>query len=314
MKKLTDNTSLGKLILLCNVVVLVLFIISMLFLLKFDKTNKAVIQERNHYNKLYESYVLAQHPIRQDSAEVAYYQYKLDTLQQKTAATKDERAALSESIEVTKQTLDDKQKQQQENLTSLAELEKEYAPVQDNWDQLNSDNDAAKKKFWILASLTIIAFLLKTFIFAHWGAKNNKNLQEIAPWMKDGMKPWMSYVAWFVPVYNLFKPLSFFKEVWEETDYALENAGVTSNDENKVDNSNLYMAIWWGLLLCSVWLMNYVLYSAFFHEGALFVKTNHGSLAIFAIVLMLVCMIFETFLVLAYNKKNKQLLDNESKF
>ena len=29
MKKLTDNTSLGKIILLCNVVVMVLFIISM---------------------------------------------------------------------------------------------------------------------------------------------------------------------------------------------------------------------------------------------------------------------------------------------
>ena len=44
MKKLTDNTGLGKVILLCNVVVLVLFIISMLFLMKFDKTNSAVIQ------------------------------------------------------------------------------------------------------------------------------------------------------------------------------------------------------------------------------------------------------------------------------
>ena len=62
MKKLTDNTGLGKVILLCNVVVLVLFIISMLFLMKFDKTNTAVIQERNHYNKLYEGYVTAQHP------------------------------------------------------------------------------------------------------------------------------------------------------------------------------------------------------------------------------------------------------------
>lgn len=314
MKKLTDNTSLGKLILLCNVVVLVLFIISMIFLLKFDKTNKAVISERNHYNKLYESYVLAQHPIRQDSAEVAYYQYKLDTLQQKTAATKDERAALSESIEVTKQTLADKQKQQQDNLKNLAELEKDYAPALKNWEQLNSDNDAAKKAFWILACITIIVFLLKTLVFAHWGAKNNKNLHEIAPWMKDGMKPWMSYVAWFAPIYNLIKPLSFFKEVWEETDYALENAGITNRDENKVDNSNLYMAIWWILLLSSVWLMNFVLFSAFFREGAFFVKTNHSSLAISAIILMLICMLFEAFLVLAYNKKNKLLLDNESKF
>jgi hypothetical protein len=314
MKKLTDNTSLGKLILLCNVVVLVLFVISMLFLLKFDKTNRAVIQERGHYNHLYETYVTAQHPLRQDSAEVAYYQYKLDTLQQKAPASKDDKKALSESIEVTKQTLADKQKQREENLAKVAELEKEYGPAKANWDELNSTNDAAKKKFWVIACITIIAFLIKTFVFAHWGAKNNKNLHEIAPWMKDGMKPWMSYVAWFVPFYNLIKPLSFFKEVWEETDYTLQNAGVISNDENKIDNSNLYMALWWGFLLCSVWLVNFVLYSAFFREGALYVKANHTSLVIVAIVIMLVAMCLETFLVLAYNKKNKQLLDNESKF
>lgn len=314
MKKLTDNTGLGKVILLCNVVVLVLFIISMLFLLKFDKTNKAVIYERNHYNSLYEGYVMAQHPLRQDSAEVAYYQYKLDTLQQKTVTNKDEKKALSETIETTKQTLAEKQKLQEEHLAQVSELEKEYNPALENWEQLNSDNESARKKFWVVAWITIIVFLLKTFVFAHWGAKNNKNLQEIAPWMKDGMKPWMSYVAWFVPFYNLIKPLSFFKEVWEETDYVMEKAGITQRDENKVDNSQLYMGIWWFMLLISVWLMNFILYSTFFREGAFFVKTNHATIAIVAIVIMIITMVYEASLVLQYNKKNKQLLDNESKF
>ncbi len=314
MKKLTDNTSMGKLILLCNVVVLVLFIISMLFLMKFDKTNTAVIQERNHYNKLYEDYATAQHPLKQDSAEVAYYQYKLDTLQQKTVAGKDEKKALAESIEVTKQTLSDKKKQQADNLAKLADLEKEFAPVQQNWDQLNADNNAAKKKFWVIAWITIIAFLLKTFVFATWGARNNKNLHAIAPWMESGMKPWMSYVAWFVPIYNLIKPLSFFKEVWTETDYALENAEVTPRDENQVDNSGIYMTIWWGFLLISVWLMNFILYSTFFREGAFFTKANHGTMVIVAIVIMVITMCIETFLILQYNKKNKMLVDNESKF
>ena len=314
MKKLTDNTSLGKLILLCNVVVLVLFIISMLFLMKFDKTNSAVIQERNHYNKLYEEYAMAQHPLKQDSAEVAYYQYKLDTLQQKTAATKDEKKALSESIEVTKQTLADKQKQQADNLVKLGELEKEYGPAQQNWDQLNADNDAAKKKFWVMAWITIIAFLLKTVVFAMWGAKNNQNLHNIAPWMKDGMKPWMSYVAWFAPIYNLIKPLSFFKEVWNETDYVLEDSGITQIDENKVDNSNIYMSIWWGFLLISVWLMNFVLFNTFFREGAFYVKAGHGTMVVVAIVIMVITMCLETYLVLQYNKKNKLLVENESKF
>lgn len=314
MKKLTDNTKLGLLILLCNSVVLVLFIISMLFLMKFDKTNTAVIQERNHYNGLYESYAMAQHPLKQDSAEVAYYQYKLDTLQQKTAATKDERKALAESIEVTKQTLADKKKLQQDNLAKLAELENEFAPAQQTWDQLNADNNAAKKSFWVLAGITIFAFLLKTFVFAVWGARNNKNLHAIAPWMKDGMKPWMSYVAWFVPIYNLIKPLSFFKEVWEETDYALENVSAVERDENKVDNSGLVMSIWWGFLLVSVWLMNFVLFSTFFREGAFYTKANHGTMVVVAIVIMVICMALETLLIMKYNRKNELLLKNEDKF
>jgi hypothetical protein len=314
MKKLTDNTGLGKIILLCNVVVLVLFIISMLFLMKFDKTNKAVIQERNHYNKLYENYAMAQHPLKQDSAEVAYYQYKLDTLQQKKASTKDEQKALAESIEVTKNTLADKKKQQADNLVKVSELEKEYTPVQQNWEQLNADNDAAKKKFWVIAWITIIAFLAKTFVFAAWGAKNNENLQKIASWMKDGMKPWMSYVAWFVPIYNLIKPLSFFKEVWNESDYAMENAGIVERDTDKIDNSNIYMTIWWGFLLISVWLMNFVLFSTFFREGAFFHKAGHGSMVVIAIVIMVICMCLETFLILNYNKKNKKMLENEDKF
>lgn len=314
MKKLTDNTSLGKLILLCNVVVLILFIISMLFLMKFDKTNTAVIQERDHYNGLYESYATAQHPLRQDSAEVAYYQYKLDTLQQKTAATKDEKKALSESIEVTKQTLADKKKLQEEHIASVAKLQQEYAPAQQKWEQLNQDNDAAKKKFWVIAVLTIIAFVAKTLVFAFWGAKNNKNLRAIAPWMKNGMKPWMSYVAWFVPIYNLIKPLSFFKEVWNETDYALENVGAVARDENKVDNSNLYMSIWWGLLICSVWVMNFILFSTFFREGAFYAKASHGAMVVVAIVIMIVCILMEASLILQYNKKNKQLIENEDKF
>ena len=311
MKKLTDNTKLGKLILLCNLIVLVLFIISMLFLLKFDTTNKAVIQERKQYNEVYEAHAMSRQPLKQDSAEVAYYQYKLDTLQQKTGATKDEKKALAESIEVTKKTLADKKKIQEDNLAKVAELDMFFAPIQSKWDQLNADNDAAKKKFWTLACLTIIAFLLKTFVFAVWGAKNNKNLQNVAPWMKDGMKPWMSYVAWFVPVYNLIKPLSFFKEVWGETDYTLESVGLIKRDENKIDNSELLMSVWWGFLLLTVWLMNIVLFFTFFREGAFFSKTNHGSMVIVAIIIMVICMALETLLILKYNKKNKQLLELE---
>ena len=128
------------------------------------------------------------------------------------------------------------------------------------------------------------------------------------------MKPWISYLAWFVPIYNLIKPLSFTKEVWNESDYALENAGVVARDENKVDNSNLFMSIWWAFLLCSVWVMNFILFSTFFREGAFYYKAGHGTMVVIAIVVMVICLCLETTLILNYNKKNKQLIDNEDKF
>ena len=64
MKKITNNTMLGKLTIILNVVVLIFFIIAMLMLMKFDKTNNVVVSERNGYEKAYEEYVMAQHPLK----------------------------------------------------------------------------------------------------------------------------------------------------------------------------------------------------------------------------------------------------------
>ena len=67
------------------------------------------------------------------------------------------------------------------------------------------------------------------------------------------------------------------------------------------------MSVWWGFLLLTVWLMNIVLFFTFFREGAFFSKTNHGSMVVVAIIIMVICMALETLLILKYNKKNKQL-------
>ena len=67
-------------------------------------------------------------------------------------------------------------------------------------------------------------------------------------------------------------------------------------------------------VLVSVWLMNFILYKTFFSEGPLFLKFNHGSMTIVAIVIMVLCMLMESYLILSYNKKNKLMADNEDKF
>lgn len=314
MKKITNNTMLGKLTILLNAVVLVCFIIAMLMLMKFDKTNKVVISQRGDYEKAYEEYVMAQHPLKQDSAEVAYYQYKIDTLQQRNVTTKDEKAALAKTIEDNKAILAEKIKTREEHLAKVAELSGPYEELNAQWDEVNANNDKAKRTFWTVAILTMIVFLVKTFVLAHYGYKNSKNLHNVADWTKNGTAPYMSYVSWFVPIYNLIKPVSFINEVCEDTDYLLENKGLVPSDPDKIDNSGLYLGIWWGLLLVSVWLMNFILYKTFFSEGPLFLKFNHGTMVIVAIVIMVLCMLMETYLILNYNKKNKLMADNEDKF
>lgn len=316
MKKITDNSLWSKLTLLLNVLLLVLFVVSMLFLMKFDKTNMKVVEARPAYEKTYESYVMAQHPLKQDSAEVAYYQYKLDTLQQKLPKVdKAGKKALEESISVTKETLSQKQKTMQEHLDQVAEQEAEYIPMKEEWDTLEKDNAGTRSAFIVMAAITLAVFLCKIFTFATWNYRNSLNLHNIAHWMKDGMPAWMSYVSWIIPVYNLLKPVSFFKEIWDETDYCLEDKGVVDNIGDKgVDNSGIHIGIWWILTLCGVWLMNFILYKTFFTEGPLFLKANHGNMTVVAIVVLVLCLAEECYLLISYNKKNKLLVDNADKF
>lgn len=313
MKNITNNSRWGKLTLLLNIAVLVFFIISMLSLMKFDKTNTLVVSERPVYEKAYEDYIMAQHPLKQDSAEVAYYQYKLDTLQQKLAkAEKAAKADINDMINTTKETLGEKKKLQSQHQADLASLESEYKPINDNWNKINDDNAKSKKGFIVIAVITGLLFIVKLLLFGTYNYKNSKNIHEAAAWMKDGMPSWIAYASWFIPIYNLIKPLTFFKEIWEESEYVLERNNIVER-KNTTDNTGLHMGIWWTFLLISVWLMNIILFLTFFKEGALFVKANHSAMAIIAIIIMVIAMAEETMIILNYNKINKQMVDNADK-
>lgn len=318
MKKITDNSLWSKLTMAVNAVLVLFFVLSMVFLLKFDKTNVKVVEARPHYEKSFENFTMAQHPLKQDSAEVAYYQYKLDTLQERLAtAPKDVKKTMEESISVTKKTLSEKQKKYDDRINAIKEQKAIYVPVKAEWDELNDANAKTKSSFIVMAVITLVVFIVKLFFFATWNYKNSLNIHQAAKWMSKGMPAWMSYVGWIIPVYNLVKPLSFFKEVWQETDYILEDRNIvkipTEKKEKMVDNSELHIGIWWGLLLISVWLMNFILFKTFFAEGPLFLKANHGNVAVVAIIIMVLCIAEEINLILKYNKKNKMLAANADK-
>lgn len=315
MKKITNNSLPGKLTWLLNIFVLVFFILTMVFLMKFDKTNVKVVNDRPGFEKIQENLEMIKHPMKQNLAEVDYYQHKLDTLKLREANTKQEQKLKSEQIEVTTKTLKDKTDVLTKAKANLAEAQAEFVPIEAAWKDLNAENNASKSKVIVFAIITFVLFLVKLFVFATWNYRNSRNLHSTAFWMKDGMAPWWAYVSWLIPVYNLIKPFSFIREIWDETDYVLEDKSiVTVRKDTHVENSGLYMGIWWTLFLCSFWLMNVILLRTFFGEGPLFLKANHGAMTIVAIVVMVLCMLVEVFLIHTYNKKNLILLENADKF
>lgn len=332
MKKITNNSFLGKLTMIANAVVFIFFVITMVALIKFDKTNIKVVEFKSQYDAANERLVMAEHPLKQDSAEVAFYQYKLDTLKLNKPANKEQQKDLAEKIETTKQTLADKQKQYDDQLAEVEKARAACIPVINQWKKMNDENgtkydanDESKKSgkkqtFILMAVITFVLFIAKLGVFGTYNYRNSQNLHQIAKWMKNGMPSWFAYVSWVIPIYNLIKPLSFVKEIWEETDYVLEDKAIVSIPADKkdkiVDNSGIYLAIWWALFLISFWLMNFVLYKAFFTTGPLFVKTlgSHSTLAVIAIVILAIVLVEEVFLIISYNKKNKLLVDNAEKF
>ena len=92
MKKISNNTFLGKLVQILNLVVVVFFILSVVFLLKFDKINVVKVNDEPAYLKAKEELHTIEHPLKQAEAEVDYYTTKLDTLKQHQATLTDKKA------------------------------------------------------------------------------------------------------------------------------------------------------------------------------------------------------------------------------
>lgn len=315
MKKITNNAPIGKLTWLLNIFVLIFFILTMVFLMRFDKTNVEVVATRDAYQKADDNVKMLEHPMRQYRAEVDYYQYKLDTLRKRVVKTRDEKKMKEEQIAVTAETLKSKSETLAKGKSDLSEARAAFAPMKASWDELNARNGKNRSKAVAFALLTLALFIAKTAVFATWNYRNSQNIHAIAPWMKDGMPTWWAYVCWLIPVYNLIKPFSFMREIWEETDYALEDKAIVMTDKNRhVDNSGLYLGIWWALFIISVWIMNAILLMTFFGEGAFFQKVGHGSTAVAACVIMFLCMLVEFFLIKSYNKKNRKIVENADKF
>lgn len=315
MKKISNNALFGRLAQILNVVILLFFILSVIFLLKFDKENVVMVNSEPSFLKAKDHLHSVEHPLKQNQAEVEYYAYKLDTLTQHQAAVaKDKKAvkALQEDIDRTKKTLGEKKEALAQTEQAIADERVAFEPIEAEYNDMVAQTEAAKKNYNVFLCITVILFVLKVLIWAIWNYKNSKNLRAVCPWMEKATAPSWAFWGWIIPVYNLIKPYTFFNEVYEETEYALTDKNVIPAD-SKGDN-DFVLGFWWGMFLLAVCVMSIFLFSTFFGEGPAFYKLNHTSVAVAAIVLWCVYVLMEIVVINKYNKMNKLMVDNEKVF
>ena len=312
MKKISNNTFLGKLTQILNLAVLVFFIISMVFLLKFDKLNVVTVEKEPGYLQAKEKMHEVTHPMKKNQAEVDYYAYKLDTLQQRAAnADKKTLASLKEDIDRTKETLSEKEKVLAQTKADSVAQQEILTPIEDEYNNCLAQSEKAEGTFNLIFNVTLFLFAAKLVVWAIWTFKNSKNLRGICSWMDKAAAPAWAFFGWIVPVYNLIKPYSFFSEIYEETEYALKDKSIITNADK--DNDFL-LGIWWGLFLVAVCVMTALLFATFFGTGACFYNLGHSSVAIASIVMWALYILIELCIIQKYNKMNKLLVENESKF
>lgn len=315
MKKISNNVFLGRLTQILNVAILVLFVLSIVFLLKFDKINVVKVASEPSYLKAKEHLHSVEHPLKQNQAEVDYYAYKLDTLtQHMTVIANDKKAvkSLQEDIDRTKKTLSDKKEALAQTEQAIADEMAVFEPIEAEYNNLVAQTAKAEGTFNVVACITLCLFLLKLVVWACWTYKNSVNLRNVCPWMVKAAAPSWAFWGWIIPVYNLIKPYTFFSEVYTETEYALTDKNIMPEDSNS-DNDFL-LGFWWGMFLLTVCLFTFILMSTFFGDGPAFYKLNHKTVAIVSIIFWLAYVLLEVLVVNKYNKMNKMMVDNEDKF
>jgi hypothetical protein len=311
MKKIKNTAGLGRLIMGLNLAIMVLFIVTMIFLSKFDKINVVYVKEKVGYNQASEKVHKAELPIKQNVAELKYYQHKLDTLLAKP--TPKERAAakkLSEDILATKAMVAEKQQKLSESDSTLAATKASYEPIQKKFTDLEQQQQSAKSTYNLVLWLTIALMVIKIAIFAFYNWQNIKNLLSVTKWMKKGSHPAWAFVGWIIPFYNFIKPYAFFSEIWNDSDYLLKDKGIIPND-GREDNADFNLGLWWSLFLICTLLVSWVLSATFMSEGPMFLKMSHTGVIVAATILWALYLAQECNLIRLFNKKNKLMLTIE---
>ena len=312
MKKITNNASFGKLAILFNILILGMFIISMICLLRFDKVNIKLVNEKPAYEQADKDLRKVEAPRRQVQAEVDYYAHKLDTMKLKPMPENKKLAKeFQEELDKTTQTLEGKEAELAKVDDAINLQIMLFEAIKVPFDDLTNKVNSANKVFSITLWLTILLFAAKVFFFAAWNYKNLQNLRLTSPWMKKSGAPYWAYLGWLIPVYNFFKPYSVFAEIYNESNYILLDKNIIEKDVD--NNADFNLGLWWGLFMIAAVGMSFMLSATFFKEGPMYLKLSHIGVAVTAILFWVLYLLQESVLILRGIKMNQILVENHPK-
>ena len=314
MKKITDNSKFGNLTSIVNILIFLFFIISMIQLMKFDKINIQYVKAKPSYEKVLDALRLAEQPTKADSAAVAHYQTRVDTLKTKPIpANKNAAKALTDELDRLSGILKDKKETKARHDSIVLIRKAEYTPIETSYRQLEEQATTTQKNFNIFYKLTFILLIIKIVLFAFWNYKNAHNLLSSVVWAKKATAPFWAFVSWIIPAYNFIKPYSVTNEIYNDTEYLLKEKEIVPENYNENDYHNFYVGLWWGFYLLAIGIGSIFINGTFFGTGALFQNLNHFNVMFCVTALWTIYLFLECFIIFRYNKMNKLLVDNQDK-
>lgn len=225
---------------------------------------------------------------------------------------------------------------------TLANVKAQFAPIEKDYQTQFENVVAPLKGLNAIIAIAIVVLILKLLSYAYWMFLNMRNVYAVAPWMqKSHNKPLWAILGWFIPLYNLFKPCSVYSELLSETNYLLKDKGLINNDKDA--NLMESVGLWWGLYLFAKVLMPFVVgglficlnfwflpliggmdasaldlgvlnMGTFFGVNGLYCYLNHTTVITIFVLAWVAYLLYEAYMVFSYNKLNKLLVDNSSKF
>jgi hypothetical protein len=358
MKKFTNNAIWGLVSVALNLVILCLVVVSAVQLTTYDNKNtylqdsirpqykywsdslsyaeKSLSSKRNSlegYRRLYAEKKTSSESLRNQlevtpDADSLMVQYRTDTTQmgeyiQNILRLQDDSCHYSDTVKYAKNGL---------------------APWKSKYDDAVKDVSPSLGSFNIIIVVTAILLAIKFLCLGFWMMRNGRNIRKIFPWSKKFSDDLMNIFAWFIPIYNLFKPCSLFSNLFSDTRDALREKSIItqSKDSNHMES----ISLWWGsmifakiimplfiggitvglniwILLCSCFAgidvasnsLGSLGFGTYFGTaGNFFYLRPHSLVLTLFIIGWVVYLLYECYLIFSYNKLNKMLCNNEDKF